>query len=70
MELLSPVIWAPSQVNAISQFIKAWQLEQTRGFYILDPVLGDNGRIYVDDKLVTAMRAICCLLLTLSHQSV
>ena len=28
----------------------------TKGFYILDPVLGDNGRIYVDNKLVTAMR--------------
>ena len=54
--VITGYLGALKQVNAISQFIEAWQLEQTRGSYILDPVLGDNGRIYVDSKLVTAMR--------------
>jgi pyridoxine kinase len=54
--VITGYLGALTQVNAISQFVKAWQLEQTGGFYILDPVLGDNGRIYVDNKLVTAMR--------------
>ena len=54
--VITGYLGALTQVNAISQFIKAWQLEKTSGFYILDPVLGDNGRIYVNNKLVTAMR--------------
>ncbi len=54
--VITGYLGALTQVNAISQLIKDWQLEQTRGSYILDPVLGDNGRIYVDSKLVTAMR--------------
>ena len=54
--VITGYLGALKQVNAISRLIKAWQLDQTRGFYILDPVLGDNGRIYVDDKLVDAMR--------------
>ena len=36
--------------------IKTWRAEQPNGYYILDPVLGDNGRIYVDKRLVNAMR--------------
>ena len=53
--IITGYLGALNQVNAISQLIEAWQLEQTKGFYILDPVLGDNGRIYVDNKIVTAM---------------
>ncbi len=53
--VITGYLGALKQVRAISQLIETWQLEQTEGFYILDPVLGDNGRIYVDDKLVTAM---------------
>ncbi len=54
--VITGYLGALTQVNAISQLIRAWQLEQIRGTYILDPVLGDNGRVYVDNKLVTAMR--------------
>ena len=54
--VITGYLGALKQVNAISQLIEAWQLEQPGGSYILDPVLGDNGRIYVDNKLVTAMR--------------
>ena len=54
--VISGYLGALGQVNAISQLIKAWKLERARGSYILDPVLGDNGRIYVDNKLVNAMR--------------
>ena len=53
--VITGYLGALTQVNAISQLIRTWQLEQTRGTYILDPVLGDNGRIYVDNKLVRAM---------------
>ena len=54
--VITGYLGALKQVNSISQLIEAWHLEQTGGFYILDPVLGDNGRIYVDNKLVIAMR--------------
>jgi pyridoxine kinase len=54
--VITGYLGALTQVNAISQLIRAWRLEHTRGTYILDPVLGDNGRIYVNNKLVTAMR--------------
>ena len=54
--VITGYLGALTQVNTISQLIKAWQLEQTLGSYILDPVLGDNGRIYVDNKIVAAMR--------------
>ncbi len=45
-----------SQADPIHSMIRGWQAERPDGVYILDPVLGDNGRIYVDNKLVTAMR--------------
>ena len=54
--VITGYLGALKQVDAISQLIEAWQLEQAEGSYILDPVLGDNGRIYVDKKLVTEMR--------------
>ena len=54
--VISGYLGALKQVDAISQLIEAWQLEQTEGSYILDPVLGDNGRIYVDNKMIMAMR--------------
>ena len=54
--VITGYLGALKQVNAISQLIEAWQLEQKEGSYILDPVLGDNGRIYVENKLVAAMR--------------
>ncbi len=54
--VITGYLGALKQVNAISKLINAWQLAQTGGFYILDPVLGDNGRIYVDNKLVAEMR--------------
>ena len=54
--VITGYLGALKQVDAISKLIKVWQSEQTGGSYILDPVLGDNGRIYVDNKLVYAMR--------------
>ena len=54
--VITGYLGALKQVDAISQLIEVWQLEHTEGSYILDPVLGDNGRIYVDNKLVKAMR--------------
>ncbi len=53
--IITGYLGAFAQVNTISQFIETWQLDQRLGSYILDPVLGDNGRIYVDKKLVTAL---------------
>ena len=54
--VITGYLGALTQVNAISQFVKAWQLEQTGGFYILDPVLGDGGRLYVDSAIVDQIR--------------
>ncbi len=54
--LITGYLGAPSQVNSIMQLINNWGVKRPNGYYVLDPVLGDNGRIYVDDKLVTAMR--------------
>ena len=54
--VITGYLGALKQVDAISQLIEAWHLDQTEGSYILDPVLGDNGRVYVDNKLVTSMR--------------
>ena len=54
--VITGYLGALKQASAISKLIKAWQLERSEGSYVLDPVLGDDGRIYVNDKLVTAMR--------------
>ena len=54
--VITGYLGAPSQVKSITQLIINWAVERSNGYYILDPVLGDNGRIYVDNKLVTAIR--------------
>lgn len=54
--VITGYLGAPSQVDSITQLIMNWAVKRPDGYYILDPVLGDNGRIYVDDKLVMAMR--------------
>ena len=54
--VITGYLGAPSQVKSITQLIMNWEVERPNGYYILDPVLGDNGRIYVDNKLVTAIR--------------
>ena len=54
--VITGYLGAPSQIDAITSLITAWQAARPDGHYVLDPVLGDNGRLYVDDRLVTAMR--------------
>ncbi|MDC1382061.1 bifunctional hydroxymethylpyrimidine kinase/phosphomethylpyrimidine kinase [Candidatus Puniceispirillum sp.] len=54
--VITGYLGAPSQVKSITQLIMNWAAERSNGYYVLDPVLGDNGRIYVDNKLVTAIR--------------
>ena len=54
--VITGYLGAPSQINAITNLIIQWQAAQPNGHYVLDPVLGDNGRIYVDDQLVSEMR--------------
>ena len=44
------------QANPIHSMIQAWQAERTDGVYILDPVLGDRGRLYVDSAIVDEIR--------------
>jgi pyridoxine kinase len=36
--------------------IQGWQAERPDGVYILDPVLGDGGRLYVDSAIVDQIR--------------
>jgi len=54
--VLTGYLGAPSQIDPITKLITAWQAERPKGHYVLDPVLGDNGRIYVDKGLVSTMR--------------
>ena len=54
--VITGYLGAPSQIDAITALIMQWQAARQNGYYVLDPVLGDNGRIYVDNQLVTEMR--------------
>lgn len=44
------------QAGPIHSMIRGWQAERPDGVYILDPVLGDGGRLYVDSAIVDQMR--------------
>ena len=52
------------QVAPIEAIIKSWQAARPDGRYILDPVLGDGGRLYVDAAIVATMQQ---RLLPLAH---
>ena len=53
-----------SQARPIHSMIKNWQTERHDGLYILDPVLGDGGRLYVENAVVDQIRQT---LLPLAH---
>ena len=44
------------QVGPIHSMIQDWQAARHDGLYILDPVLGDGGRLYVDTAVVDQIR--------------
>ena len=44
------------QADPIHSMIRGWQAERPDGVYILDPVLGDGGRLYVDSAVVDQIR--------------
>ena len=44
------------QADPIQSMIRGWQAERPDGVYILDPVLGDGGRLYVDSAIVDQIR--------------
>ena len=44
------------QADPIHSKILGWQAERPDGVYILDPVLGDGGRLYVDRAIVDQIR--------------
>ena len=52
------------QARPIHRIIQSWQAERHDGSYILDPVLGDEGRLYVDTTVVDQIRQT---LLPLAH---
>lgn len=45
-----------TQVQTVAKFIAASQDERAARLYLLDPVLGDAGRLYVDEAIAQAMR--------------
>ena len=45
-----------SQIDPVAEFICASQSAHTNLIYLLDPVLGDGGRLYVDQAIYEAMR--------------
>ena len=44
------------QADPIHCMIQDWQAERPDGVYILDPVLGDGGRLYVEGAIVDQIR--------------
>ena len=52
------------QAGPIHSMIQDWHTERHDGLYILDPVLGDGGRLYVDSAVVDQIRQ---KLLPLAH---
>ena len=52
------------QIAPIEAIIKSWQAARPDGRYILDPVLGDGGRLYVDAAIIATMQQ---RLLPLAH---
>ena len=44
------------QAGPIHSMIQNWQAERKDGLYILDPVLGDGGRLYVNNAVVDQIR--------------
>ena len=52
------------QASPIHSMIQDWQTERHDGLYVLDPVLGDGGRLYVDSAVVDQIRQ---KLLPLAH---
>ena len=52
------------QAAPIHSMVKDWQAERPDGSYILDPVLGDGGRLYVDSAVVDVIQQ---KLLPLAH---
>jgi pyridoxine kinase len=55
--VITGYLGAVAQIGPIATVIDQWRDSRPAGQYILDPVLGDNGRIYVSDGLVQKMRA-------------
>jgi len=47
---------AADQTATIRDFLNTHYSEEKRPLYLLDPVLGDGGRLYVDDDLPTAIK--------------
>ena len=62
--VITGYLGAADQVRPILELLNAWQHDragyqhgnQRAGTYILDPVLGDNGRLYVDHSIVNLMQ--------------
>ena len=52
------------QASPIHRMIQDWQTERHDGLYVLDPVLGDEGRLYVNSAVVDQIRQ---KLLPLAH---
>ena len=52
----SGYLGSAAQVAGIAAFVDGWR-DATGGTYILDPVLGDGGRLYVAQEIADAMMA-------------
>ena len=54
--IISGYLGGAGQVEGIAAFIDGWR-GKAAGTYILDPVLGDGGRLYVAPEIAAAMQA-------------
>jgi pyridoxine kinase len=62
--IVTGYLGSAEQVAPIEAIIKSWRAARPDGRYILDPVLGDSGRLYVDTAIVATMQQ---QLLPLAH---
>lgn len=54
--LISGFLGEPENTRALQQFLPAFKRAHPEAVYLLDPVMGDNGKLYVSPALVQGIR--------------
>ena len=56
--VLSGYLATPAQADAVARFVAAVKARRPDAVYLCDPVIGDAGRLYVDEATAAAIRDI------------
>jgi pyridoxine kinase len=54
--IVSGFLASPTQAEAVATFVKAVKSERPDALYLCDPVIGDQGELYVSEALAVAIR--------------